>query len=190
MRRMLQHLARLVDFLLPATLALLVGLAAVETLAWGFLEISWPQLSEINSLLMVAFGLLGAAQGVQRHQHLGVEILTRRLPQGWQGAARSMASALVTLFGLLLAVYGIALAGRVHNTLPATGLSSAWQYLPAALGGTLIALFAGAQVFPITGENDTGENSTGKNSTGENSTGKNSTGKNSTGDSSTEGADG
>jgi TRAP-type C4-dicarboxylate transport system permease small subunit len=166
---MLQHLARLVDFLLPATLALLVGLAAMETLAWGFFAISWPQISEVNSLLMVVFGLLGAAQGVQRHKHLGVETVVRRLPASWQGAAQSVAAALVTLFGALLAVYGIALAGRVHNTLPATGISSAWQYVPAALGGALIALFAGAQIFPSTRNNSTRnrhtETSTGNNTT-------------------------
>lgn len=160
MRQLLQHLSRLVDFLLPATLALLVGLAAVETLAWGFFEISWPQLSEIDSLLMVTFGLLGAAQGVRRRQHLGVEMLTRRLPSSWQRVAQHLVSALVALFGGLLAVYGMALAGKVRNTLPATGISSAWQYLPAALGGTLIALFAGAQLFAAAEETSTQENGT------------------------------
>ena len=145
MRFLLNHLARLVDLLLPATLALLVALSAVETLAWGFFELSWPQVSEIAALLLVSFGLLGAAQGVHRGEHLGVELLTRRLPQTWQGVARRLALGLVALFGGLLALYGLALAARVRNTLPGTGLSAAWQYLPAAAGGLLIALFAAAR---------------------------------------------
>lgn len=148
MRYLLRLLTRLADFLLTATLALLVILAAVETLAWGFFEVSWPQVAEINGLLLVFFGVLGAAQGVRKKRHLGVELVTRRLPPTGRRAVERVVLVLVALFGLLLAYYSFDLAGTVRNTLPATGLSAAWQYVPAALGGLLIARFAAGQLLP------------------------------------------
>ena len=74
---------------------------------------------------------------------LGRVSATRRkqtqLAEHW---ARRAAALLVALFGALCAWHGVRLAASVVNPLPATGWSAAWQYLPAACGGALIALFA------------------------------------------------
>ncbi len=142
------RLGRALAGAVAGVLAILVALAATETAAWMLAELSWPQLAEIQGLLLVWLTFLTAAWGVQRGLHLGMELLVRRLPPGPRRWADRLVSVLVAIFGVLCATYGTRLAASVVNTLPATGWSAAWQYVPAALGGALIALFAVLQLSP------------------------------------------
>ena len=142
MRTLSLHLSRATGALLAAILALLVLLAAVETGAWALFEASWPEISEVSGVLLSWFGLLGAAWGIHQRVHLGVEVLTRRLPARLKSILGRLAAALVAAFGALLAGYGAKLATTVTNTLPATGLSASAQYFPAVVCGALMALFA------------------------------------------------
>ena len=114
----------------------------MTTAAWALFEISWAETSEVEGVLLIWFGLLGAVYGIHHRVHLGVEVVTRRLPQRIRSALGRLASALVAVFGALLAVYGARLAASVTNTLPATGLDASVQYFPAAVCGGLIAVFA------------------------------------------------
>lgn len=123
-------------------LAGLVALAATETGAWLLAELSWPQLAEIQSLLLVWLTFLTAAWGVQAGLHLGMDLLVARLPAGARRLASRLVSCLVAFFGALCAWHGTRLATSVVNTLPATGWSAGWQYVPAVVGGVLIALLA------------------------------------------------
>lgn len=136
-------------------LALLVLLAAAETAAWALFEVSWAETSEISGVLLIWFGLLGAAYGIHTRVHLGVELLTRRLPPRLQSLLGRVSAALVAAFGTLLAVYGAKLTASVTNTLPATGWSSSVQYFPAIVSGALMAFFAACEA--IYGSGETGE---------------------------------
>lgn len=129
-------------------LAVLVALAAFETAAWVLAERSWPQLAEIQGLLLVWLTFLTAAWGVQAGLHLGMELLARRLPPGARRWADRLVSGVVAGFGGLCAWYGGHLATSVVNTLPATGWGAGWQYVPAACGGLLIALLALLRLVP------------------------------------------
>ncbi|MCP5114964.1 MAG: TRAP transporter small permease subunit [bacterium] len=142
MRFVAFHLARAVGALLAVLLASLVLLAAVETGAWALFGISWAEASEIEGVLLIWFGLLGAVYGIHHQAHLGLEVLTRRLPARARGVIGRSAAALVAVFGVLLAVYGAQLTQRVSNTLPATGLSASVQYFPTVVCGALLAFFA------------------------------------------------
>ncbi len=146
MRLLTFHLGRAVGAMLAALLAVLVLLAAGETAAWALFEVSWAQASEIEGVLLIWFGLLGAAYGIHTRIHLGVEIVTRRLPAPARSFLGRLAAALVAAFGVLLAVYGAKLAATVTNTLPATGMSAAVQYFPAVVCGALMAVFAGEEL--------------------------------------------
>ncbi len=145
MRTVSDHLFRATGAALAVILALLVLLAAVETAAWALFEVSWAETSEISGVLLIWFGLLGAAYGVHARVHLGVELLTRRLPPRHQSVLGRLAAVLVAVFGALLAVYGAKLTMSVGNTLPATGLGASVQYFPAIVGGILIAFFAACE---------------------------------------------
>lgn len=137
-----RRLGRLLAGASATVLAILVLLAATETAAWVLAEVSWPQLAEIQGLLLVWLTFLTAAWGVQSGLHLGMELLVNRLPAAGRRHVERLAALLAGLFGTLCAWHGARLAGSVVNTLPATGWSAAWQYVPAAAGGLLIALAA------------------------------------------------
>ena len=141
MRHLTSSLAHALGVFLALLLATLVLIATGETLAWTFFEVSWAAASEIEGILLIWFGLLSAAWGIHLRIHLGVEVLTRRLPDRAKAVLGRIASALVALFGGLLAVYGAKLAATVSNTLPATGLPASVQYFPAAVCGILMAIF-------------------------------------------------
>lgn len=136
------RLGRALAGTVATVLALLVALAATETAAWMLAERSWPQLAEIQGLLLVWLTFLTAAWGVEAGLHLGMELLVRRLPPVARRWVEGLVAVLVALFGALCAFYGARLASSVVNTLPATGWSAAWQYIPAVVGGALIALLA------------------------------------------------
>ena len=136
------RLGRLLGGAATILLAALVALAATETVAWALAERSWPQLAEIQGLLLVWLTFLTAAWGVATRLHLGMELLVRRLAPRSRRQVDRLGSLLVAAFGALCAVYGARLAASVVNTLPATGWSAAWQYLPAVVGGALITLLA------------------------------------------------
>ncbi len=142
MRTFSLYLSRAVGAALAVILALLVVLAVVETAAWALLAVSWPETSEISGVLLIWFGLLGAARGIHTRTHLGVEVFTRRLPPRLRSVLGRVAAVLVAVFGALLAVYGAKLALSVTNTLPATGLSASVQYFPTVVCGALIVVFA------------------------------------------------
>ncbi len=142
MRTFSFHLFRGVGVALAALLALLVVVAAVETAAWALFEVSWAEASEISGVLLIWFGLLGAAYGIRARVHLGVELLTRRLPPKLRSALERAAALLVAAFGVLLAAYGAKLAMSVTNTLPATGWNASVQYFPAVVCGALMTFFA------------------------------------------------
>ncbi len=142
MRTYSAYLFRGVGVALAALLALLVVVAAAETVAWALFEVSWAEGSEISGVLLIWFGLLGAAYGIRARVHLGVELLTRRLPAKPRSVLERAAALLVAAFGVLLAIYGAKLATSVTNTLPATGWNASVQYFPAVVCGALMTLFA------------------------------------------------
>ena len=146
MRRLIDSLARAVGVVLAALLAALVAIATAETAAWTLFEVSWAAASEVEGILLVWFGLLGAAWGIHERIHLGVEVLTRRLPARAQAVLARVAAALVAAFGALLAGYGFVLTRSVTNTLPATGLPASAQYFPTIVCGALMAIFALAEL--------------------------------------------
>lgn len=137
-----ERLSHALGLVLQGLLAILVLLSTVETVAWVGFDHSWAAAEEIQGILMVWLAVLGAAWGVDQGFHIAVDLLVGRLPQAWQGAIERLAALAVAAFGGCLAVFGAQLAMRVSNTLPATGWSAAVSYVPAAVGGALIALFA------------------------------------------------
>jgi TRAP-type C4-dicarboxylate transport system permease small subunit len=142
MRRLSRTLHRALEAILAVLLAVLVLLVAADTLLWSLLSISYPQVAEIQSLAQIWFGLLAAAYGVKQGFHLGLTLLADRVPGVWRTHLGRVSSAAVAAAGLLLVRYGLGLTRTVGNTLPATGLPAAAQYVPAWVAGALIAFFA------------------------------------------------
>ena len=161
MRAAAFHLSRAVGTLLAVLLTALVALATVEAGAWALFGISWAETSEIAGVLLIWFGLLGAVYGIHTRTHLGLELLTSRLPARPRAVIGRLAALMVATFGVLLSYHGARLTAQVTNTLPATGLSASVQYFPAIVCGALIAFFALLEatlgVADSTAEDDAGD---------------------------------
>lgn len=126
-------------------LAFLTANAVFELAAWMVLRRSFAALDEIQGLLMIWFGFLAAAYCLDQGLHFSVNLVVDRFPERAHRAARRFAAALVAVFGVLIAVYGIRLVGAIGNTLPGTGWPASVQYQPAIVAGVLIAWSAARQ---------------------------------------------
>lgn len=94
-------------------------------------------------LLMSWFILLGSATGVRERVHIGFEIGLAASPPPLRFALKLVTEVLLIGFGLAMMGYGTQLAiGTWSAITPMIGISQGWDYVPVAVGGTLITLFS------------------------------------------------
>lgn len=102
---------------------------------------SWTEPGAV--MLMSWFIFLGAAVGVRENNHLGFDVLLYVLPAPAKKWLRMISDFAVAVFGIGMIWYGSNLVGLTWNTtLPALGISGAWDYIPVVAGGALVLLFA------------------------------------------------
>ena len=97
-------------------------------------------------LLMVWFGFISIAYGVKQKLHLSVELIYNFLPATLQRIFSKVTMAIVSILGILMAVYGVLLMqSTMNNVMAATRWPSATLYAVIPVSGILIAYFAFAQ---------------------------------------------
>jgi TRAP-type C4-dicarboxylate transport system permease small subunit len=102
---------------------------------------SWTEPGAV--ILMSWFIFLGAAVGVRENNHMGFDVLLYVLPATGKKWLRMVSDIVIFAFGLGMIWYGGNLVGLTWNTtLPALGISGAWDYVPLIGGGALITLFS------------------------------------------------
>ncbi|UXN61242.1 TRAP transporter small permease [Phyllobacterium zundukense] len=102
---------------------------------------SWTEPGAV--ILMSWFIFLGAAVGVRENNHMGFDVLLYLLPPTGKKWLRMISDIVIFSFGLGMMWYGGNLVGLTFaTTLPALGISGAWDYVPLIGGGFLIALFS------------------------------------------------
>lgn len=101
---------------------------------------SWTEPGAV--ILMSWFIFLGAAVGVRENNHMGFDVLLYALPPAGKKWLRMISDITIFAFGLGMIWYGSNLVTLTWSTtLPALGISGAWDYVPLMGGGVLIALF-------------------------------------------------
>ena len=130
----------------------LVGVAAVE--AWQvvarYVLNDSPGWTEPVALLLLNVAMsLGAASAVHGRAHFGFMVLQQAAPPRIARALAVFSDLVVAGIGLVLAGYGARLAVDGW-TVPMAGapLPQSAAFVPLAIGGALIALFALARVVP------------------------------------------
>jgi TRAP-type C4-dicarboxylate transport system permease small subunit len=103
-----------------------------------------PAWTEIFALVVILYvTCLAAAVGVRDGRHIGMDSLLNLAPDPVRLAAEIVVYLGMVVFGLSMAwsgvVLGVAMAPYMNAGLP---ISQAWSYVPLAVGGALIALFA------------------------------------------------
>ncbi len=102
---------------------------------------SWTEPGAV--ILMSWFIFLGAAVGVRENNHMGFDVLLYVLPPSGKKWLRMISDFVIFVFGIGMIWYGANLVGLTANTtMPALGISGAWDYVPLVGGGILITLFA------------------------------------------------
>jgi TRAP-type C4-dicarboxylate transport system permease small subunit len=83
-----------------------------------------PWTEEVAMILLVWFGLTGAAIGIRKHLHIGVEFVTTLFPESVQKVMMIFVDILLACFSLFLLVKGSELAWALKDTdTPATLVS-------------------------------------------------------------------
>jgi TRAP-type C4-dicarboxylate transport system permease small subunit len=139
MTRVLTFLESIVGTIL-AVIALLVIYQVASRYLLGNPP-SWTE--ELARYLQVWLVLLAAPICLARGMHLSVDYLTPKLPTGPRVFVRSVVLMLITLFSVVLAVYGARLL-RVASlqVSPALGISMIWPYLAVPVSGALMAFIS------------------------------------------------
>ena len=98
---------------------------------------------EVGETALAWITMIGAALAVLERGHFHLAILVHRMPPGAQRFMDIATHGLVFGFGVLVTWLGIKLAILNHTlTSPGLEFSLAWLYVPEAIGGALMALYA------------------------------------------------
>ena len=104
-------------------------------------SITWSE--EVSLLLMVVFGFISMAIGVQKGIHLNISIFYKLFPKVVQKIFDGIVNLLIMGVGLVMLIFGIPLIESTsHAPMPATGLPAATLYLIIPFSGILIAYYA------------------------------------------------
>ena len=103
-----------------------------------------PWTEEVAMILLVWFGLTGAAIGVRKHLHIGVEFVTTLFPERVQRILMIIVNILLALFSVFLLVKGAELAWALKDTdTPATVISRGLViYSAAPVAAFLMLLYS------------------------------------------------
>jgi tripartite ATP-independent transporter DctM subunit len=125
--------------------ALLLGVNLVIVLASVFyryfLHDPFEWADEGARALLVALTFVGAASGISREQHAGIEAVLARLPVAWREYAKALGCLVIIAVSAALAIYGILLARTVGSQETAAGFPQVIFVYPVAIGGIWMVIF-------------------------------------------------
>ncbi|CAG9166339.1 MULTISPECIES: TRAP transporter small permease [Cupriavidus] len=146
MKKLIQGIVRLDDWVLKATLALcgallavMVAVAAAGVVCRFALHASLSWSEEFDAYLFVWLTCLGAAAGVKLRAHPQVRALADRMPSFTQKAIADLTDAVVVALGVILVLYGgemISMMGT--ETAASLPISMTYPYLAIPVGGALL----------------------------------------------------
>jgi len=147
-----KSIEKILDFLMNAIETAGAILLAVMTLIiiwqiiarFRIIHIISPWTEEVAMILLVWFGLTGAAIGIRKHLHIGVEFVTTLFPESVQKIMMIFVDILLACFSIFLLVKGAELAWALKDTdTPATIISRGLViYSAAPVAAFLMLLYS------------------------------------------------
>ena len=102
--------------------------------------LAWSE--DLAMLLYQWVVFVGAALGVKRLRHFGIELVVRQLPQRLRHWVELLTPIAMAIVALVMIVQGWAILGLNRNRIYATmDLSYTWAFLPIPVAGALILLY-------------------------------------------------
>jgi len=102
--------------------------------------LAWSE--DLAMLLFQWVAFLGAAIGVKRIRHFGIELVVKQLPKKIQRKIEMVVPILMGILALTMITEGIRLIGFNKNRIYSSmDLSYIWAYLPIPVSGCLMILY-------------------------------------------------
>ena len=139
-------MGRLLDRLIEAACAVaVVALTVIVSLQVFNRFVLKTPLAWSEDLAMLLFQwvvFLGAALGVKRVRHFGIELVVRRFPERWRHWVELLTPAVMAIVALVMIVQGwILLTFNRPRTFPTMDLTYTWAFLPIPLAGVFILIY-------------------------------------------------
>lgn len=149
-KKILDGLNLLTEYVVSLLLVIMVVVVFLQVIFRFVLQASLPWSEELSRYVMVWIAFLGAAIGIRRKSHIGVEALVMLFPREWQRRAGFLVSILSAVFFAFLVQYGTLILKTVRFQLsPAMELSMAIPYGAILVGGALMFLYSLYNAFEI-----------------------------------------
>lgn len=137
---------RLWDSLIEATCAVTVVALTVIVCLQVFnrfvlkVPLAWSE--DMAMLLFQWVVFIGAALGVKRLRHFGIELVVRRFPERWRHAVDLLTPIVMAIVALVMIFQGWAILGlnrtRIFSSMD---LTYTWAFLPIPISGALILIY-------------------------------------------------
>jgi len=102
--------------------------------------LAWSE--DMAMLLFQWVAFLGAAVGVKRMRHFGIEMVVKALPEKVRHGVELLVPLLMAIVALTMVLQGWSLLSFNRNRIYSTmNLSYTWAFLPIPLSGVLILLY-------------------------------------------------
>ena len=102
--------------------------------------LAWSE--DLAMLLYQWVVFVGAALGVKRMRHFGIELVVRQFPEQWRHRIELLTPLVMLGVAVVMIVQGYTLLMlNVNRTFATMDLSYTWAFLPIPLGGLLIIIY-------------------------------------------------
>jgi len=139
MRKILPNFVEGVAAILVVALAVVVFLQVFNRYVLKA-PLAWSE--DLAMLLFQWVTFLGAAIGVKRMRHFGIELVVKNLPEKFHRAIEYIVPVFVGIVALIMVTEGIELLSynqsRIYSSM---NLSYTWAYLPIPISGGLMILY-------------------------------------------------
>ena len=143
LRKLLGCVNTVTEYIVSALLVLMVVVVFLQVIFRFVLHASLPWSEELSRYILVWLSFLGAAIGVRRGAHIGVEVVVSLFPKTLNVAAKVFVHTVSMVFFSLLILYGWRILGVVGRQLsPAMEWSMAIPYSAICVGGVLMLAYA------------------------------------------------
>ncbi len=139
-------LKKVFDHLIEGVCAILMVALAVVVFIQVFnrfilqTPLAWSE--DLAMLLYQWVVFVGAALGVKRMRHFGIELVVRQLPEHWRHRIELATPLVMLVVAVVMVVQGYNILtlnmNRIYSTM---NLSYVWAFLPIPLGGLLIIAY-------------------------------------------------
>lgn len=147
MRRFWQQFEEAVG---ASLLLVLCGVTTLQVVSRYLLASPFSWTEEVATLVFGWLVFIGASLAMKRNEHFVIEVAVDLLPEKARQAARLLAMGLVMVVALILIVFGTKLVlGSAYVKTAILGISKAWLYLSAPVGGLLLLIRAGERLLAI-----------------------------------------